>query len=307
MKKFAMYTLTAGVLAGLSACGEDDAADVEESNGEDETVEDEGESLAEQLEYTITGIDAGAGIMESAEQAIEDYDLEDYRVQSSSSSAMSSMLSSAFEDEEPIVVTGWTPHWKFEEFDLKYLDDPEQSFGEAERIHTIAREGLEEDMPEAYEVLDNFYWEPEHIEAIMVDIYNDVEPEDAAREWIEENEDIVSEWTEGVDEVEGEEIEISFVAWDSEIASTNMIGLVLEDMGYDVELTAVEGAAMWESVATDAADATVAAWLPETDGHYYEQHEDNIDDLGANLEDARVGLVVPEFVEAESIGDLAEE
>ena len=49
--------------------------------------------------------------------------------------------------------------------------------------------------------------------------------------------DTVAEWTEGVDEVDGDAIEFVYVEWDTEIGSTNVIGLVLEDLGYDVTVT----------------------------------------------------------------------
>ena len=37
----------------------------------------------------------------------------------------------------------------FARFDLKYLDDPENVYGGAEQIHTVVRQDLEDDMPEA--------------------------------------------------------------------------------------------------------------------------------------------------------------
>ena len=36
---------------------------------------------------------------------------------------MTQALSDAIANEEPIIVTGWNPHWKFAAFDLKYLED----------------------------------------------------------------------------------------------------------------------------------------------------------------------------------------
>ena len=67
-------------------------------------------------------------------------------------------LGDAIRNEEWIAVTGWTPHWMFARWDLKYLEDPEGVFGEAEEIHTLTRVGLKEDMPEVYAFLDNFQW-----------------------------------------------------------------------------------------------------------------------------------------------------
>lgn len=55
---------------------------------------------------------------------------------------MTSTLAKAIKDKRPIVVTGWTPHWMFTKFDLKFLEDPKGSFGKAENIHTIVRKDL---------------------------------------------------------------------------------------------------------------------------------------------------------------------
>lgn len=270
-----------------------------------ETDETGEQSVGEQLDYKITGIDAGAGVVQAAERAVEDYEL-DFTVQTSSGAAMTQALSDAIANEEPIVVTGWSPHWKFAKYDLKYLEDPKGSFGEAENIHTIARLGLEEDIPNAYEILDNFYWTSDDMETVMLEVNDGAKVEDVARQWIEDNADRVSEWTEGIDPVDGDPIKLAYVAWDTEIASTNVIGLVLEDMGYDVTLTQVEAGPMWAAVASGDADAIVAAWLPGTHADYMEDYADQVVDLGPNLENAKIGLVVPAYMEdVNSIEDLA--
>lgn len=151
--------------------------------------------LSDQAEQTITAIDAGAGVTQAAEEAVETYDnLSDWTVATSSSGAMVTELESALNSEEDIVVTAWSPHWKFQVHDLKYLEDPEGVFGGEETIETFAREGLQEDAPEAYSVLENFYWDLEDMESVMLDIQENGDPEAAAENWIQENEDKVSEW-----------------------------------------------------------------------------------------------------------------
>lgn len=153
--------------------------------------------LSDEANQTVTGIEPGAGVVQAAESALEDYDnLSDWEVQTSSSGAMATELGQAVENGEEIVVTGWSPHWKFQKYDLKYLEDPEGTFGEAEHINTIARQDLEADSAHAYKVLDNFKWTTEDMEAVMLDIEEGASPEDAAATWVEENADKVSEWTE---------------------------------------------------------------------------------------------------------------
>lgn len=284
----------------LAACGGS-----EESSGDASSDEGSADSLGEQVDYKIIGIEPGAGIMQATENALEEYEnLADWDLVESSSAAMASELQKAYEKEEPIIVTGWTPHWKFAKFDLKYLEDPKGIYGEAETIDTYVRKGLKEDQPSAYTVLDQFVWTPDDMAAVMVEIQEGADPADAAANWVEENSDKVAEWTNGVEEVDGEKISLAYVAWDSEIASTNVVGNVLESIGYEVELVQLEAGPMFAAVASGDADALVAAWLPLTHADYVEEYGEDMESLGTNLEGAKTGLVVPSYVEADSIEDL---
>src|SRR5699024_1645952 len=132
------------VMLMMTACGSDDS-DAEEN-----------ETIGEKLDYKITGIDQGAGLMDlSQEEVLPTYDLDDdWEITESSDTAMTAELQDAIDNEEPIIVTAWIPHWKFNRFDLKMLDDPEGAFKGKEDINTIVRLGLEEDMPNAYKFFD---------------------------------------------------------------------------------------------------------------------------------------------------------
>jgi glycine betaine/proline transport system substrate-binding protein len=276
----------------LAACG-----------GED-TTEDSDASIGEQLEYTITGIEPGAGITETTERALEEYDsLEGWELETSSTAGMMGQLDSAIDNEEPIIVTGWTPHYMFEMYDLKFLEDPEGVYGEAEFVHTMAREGFEEDMPQAYAILENFSWEVEDMQSIML-AAQDVDFEEAAANWIEENQDTVDSWTEGVDEVDGQELELGSFPWDSERASSAVISQVLEEHGFEVNVNNVDPSILFQALAQGEVDVTVAPWLPTTQGAYLEEYGDEIVDMGPNMEGTVIGLVVPEYMDIDSIEDL---
>lgn len=142
----------------------------------------------------IIGIDPGAGIMGCAEKAIQDYDL-DYNLIEGSDATMTAALKSAIDKNEWVVVTGWIPHWKFARWDLKTLEDPKKSFGEAEHIDTIVRQGLKNDMPEVYEFLDNFKWTPDQLSSAMILATEEgVDSKSAASKWVAENPDLVNSW-----------------------------------------------------------------------------------------------------------------
>ncbi|SDI60442.1 glycine betaine ABC transporter substrate-binding protein [Natribacillus halophilus] len=285
---------------------ETDDEDVDEDDGDAEAADDYGE----EVDYTVVGVDGGAGVMQLTEDAFEDYGLDEWNLQSSSDAAMVQALDNAYENEEPIFITGWTPHWKFQEYDLTMLDDPEYSFGDDESIRTMAREGLEDDHPDAYQIIGNFEWEVPHIEQVMLEIQDGVDEAEAAQNWIDENEELVSEWTDGIDEDagDGETISLSLVAWDTEIASTNVLAQALESVGYDVETNQVEANFMFASVAEGDADASTAVWSPHTHVHYIEDYEDEYEDLGPNLDEGALhGLTVPSYMDIESIEDLQED
>ena len=157
------------------------------------------DEVGKQLDFTITGIEPGAGIMTATEKAVIEYGLDDWNLLASSSAAMAKVLQDAYAKEQPIVVTGWTPHWKFAEMDLKYLEDPNNVYGGDEQIHTLVRLGLKEDQPAAYQFLDQFVWEPADMEAVMVDILGGMSEEEAAKKWVDANETKVNEWIAGIE------------------------------------------------------------------------------------------------------------
>src|SRR5690606_5329565 len=90
------------------------------------------ESVGKNVKYKITGIDPGAGIMEKTEEAIEEYGLDKWELVSGSGAAMTASLKKAYDKKEPIIITGWNPHWMFSKYDLKYLEDPKGVYGGAE-------------------------------------------------------------------------------------------------------------------------------------------------------------------------------
>ncbi|WP_055105626.1 glycine betaine ABC transporter substrate-binding protein [Paenibacillus ihumii] len=264
-----------------------------------------GKSLGEQVKYEIIGIDPGAGIMKATSKAIEEYGLSDWTLIEGSGAAMTATLAKAVKSEQPIIITGWTPHWMFSKYDLKYLDDPKKVYGEAEEIHTVVRKGLREDHPVAYEFLDRFEWSSDEMGEIMTAIQEGQDPAEAAKAWAESHSDRIDTWTADLTPVNGDKLKLSYVAWDSEIASTNLLQYVLENrLGYKVDALQVEAGPMWTGVASGDVDATAAAWLPLTHADYWDKYKDQLEDLGANMTGVRTGLVVPAYVDASSIEDL---
>ncbi len=151
---------------------------------------------AAKFDGKIIGIDPGAGIMSKTETALKDYDLEKtFELMEGSGATMTAVLADAIRNEQWVAVTGWTPHWKFAKWKLKYLEDPKNIYGGSEEIHTIVRQGLKEDMPTAYQVLDRFHWSPEDMQQLMVwNQEKGADPYENARRWVRENPGKVQQW-----------------------------------------------------------------------------------------------------------------
>ncbi|MBS3755332.1 MAG: glycine betaine ABC transporter substrate-binding protein [Desulfobacterales bacterium] len=155
---------------------------------------------AEKFDNKITGIDPGAGIMTLTEEAMEIYDMAGMKLVGGSGAIMTDVLSDKIKNKEWVVVTGWTPHWKFARWDLKYLKDPENVYGGAEYIHTVVRTGLRKDKPDLYRFLDNFHWEARDLNQVMNMIQESDAPYKSAVEWVQQHPDKVQRWLPDVSE-----------------------------------------------------------------------------------------------------------
>ena len=61
--------------------------------------------------------------MGNTQTALEKYGLtqKNWQLQTSSTAAMTSVLDKALKNKQPIVITGWVPHWMFTKYDLKFF------------------------------------------------------------------------------------------------------------------------------------------------------------------------------------------
>lgn len=293
LKKVLWTVLASAVVMGIAACGSDDASD--------------SDFIGDKLDYKIVGIDPGAGIMDlTINTVLPEYGLDDdWTVETSSGTAMAAELKKAIDKKEPIIVTGWIPHWKFSRYDLKMLDDPKGAFKGEKDINTLVRLGLKDDHPGAYKFFDQFKWEPDDLQDVMLKIEKGQKEQEAAKEWVEDHKDLVDKWTKGVKSGKGEKLKMTYVAWDDVIASSNVVKYVLEhELDYEVELLQVEAGPMFAGVADGSADAMVGAWMPTTHKAYYDKYKGKFEDLGVNLTGTRNGLAVPAYMDIDSIEDL---
>ncbi|HET7314159.1 glycine betaine ABC transporter substrate-binding protein [Salinisphaera sp.] len=152
------------------------------------------DSVKAKLDGKIQGIDPGAGLMQLSKKAMKAYGLnDDYRLVSASGAAMTAALARAEDRKEWIVVTGWTPHWMFGKWDLRFLKDPKGTLGAGQHIDAVVRQGFVDDYPQVASLLHNMHIPLKQLQAAM---YNarQTSYEKAISKFIEQHPDEVNSW-----------------------------------------------------------------------------------------------------------------
>lgn len=159
---------------------------------------------ADEFDNRIVGIDAGAGLTRiTQEEVIPTYGLDDMEFIISSTSAMLAELESAVGQGENIVVTLWQPHWAYDAFPIRNLEDPENALGDPEEIHSFASPTFEQDYPEAAEWVSNWTFSSEELQSLENIMFNEIGAEDeagyedAVEQWLGENEGYLEQITGG--------------------------------------------------------------------------------------------------------------
>jgi len=150
---------------------------------------------ADKFDGKIIGIDPGAGLMSTTEKVIKEYGLNKMRLMEGSGAIMTASLANAYKRKQWVVVTGWSPHWKFARWPLKYLDDPNKFYGDSEFIQTIVRKDLKKDLPDVYAFLKNFKWPENGLQTVMGwNTQDDADPYENAKRYLKENPNVVKQW-----------------------------------------------------------------------------------------------------------------
>jgi len=158
----------------------------------------------------LYGIEAGNVGNKITTQAIENdtYGLGDWEFVPSSTSGMLSQVERAARKEKWIVFQAWEPHWMVIEWDLKFLEDPEEIWpghGRNTDVWTVMHTGFEEQNPNVVKFLEQIKILPEwQSKWIYKFSYANKSQDIVAREWIEDNMDIIAMWTYGVTSIDGE-------------------------------------------------------------------------------------------------------
>lgn len=168
------------------------------------------EANAGKFDSEILGIEPGTPGNNSIQKAIDEdaYGLGDFKLVESSTPAMLAEVEKRAKQKKPVVFLGWEPHWMNIEWDLVYLDDPEDVWPGAGEIRTATRTGFQDENPNVARFLSQMKIDRETASDWVYSVsQEDKSAADVAGAWIEENPDQVRKWLKGVETVEGEPAE----------------------------------------------------------------------------------------------------
>ncbi|MBZ2196408.1 glycine betaine ABC transporter substrate-binding protein [Occultella gossypii] len=156
-------------------------------------------SMSDEYGNRLVGIDAGAGLTRiTQEEVIPTYELEGMEFVISSTAAMLAELQGATDSGDNIAVTLWRPHWAYDAYPIRDLEDPEATLGDSEEIHTFGRLGFGEDFPQFAGWLENFTLTDEQLaslENLMLNENGGTDNDASAQQWLEDNPDFVESVT----------------------------------------------------------------------------------------------------------------
>jgi len=148
--------------------------------------------VAKKFDKKIIGIGSGAGIHGNTEKAIKEYGLPMKQI-TSSGPAMMASLKKAYDRKNPVVITGWKPHFMWARYDLKYLEDPKGIYPK-DVMAILARKGFKDEFPKAAEFMSNFNLKETQLYDLMGAVKEGDDPVTAAKKWYEDHKVLVNSW-----------------------------------------------------------------------------------------------------------------
>ncbi|WP_320773647.1 ABC transporter permease/substrate binding protein [Streptomyces sp. CRN 30] len=263
----------------------------------------------------ITGIESSAGEMQLLKsKVLGEYGLDgEYEVVDSSTPAMLAELERAYAGEDPIVVTLWSPHWAYNDYDLKKLKDPKGAWGEGDGVHSLSRKGFSADDPTVAGWIKNFMMTEEQLTSLEAEINKagKGEQQEAVRTWLKNNPGLVDELApvaSGSGDTPAEAsrpLNVAWFPWDECVAVTHLWKNVLEERGYQLNLKQMDVGPVYTGLASGDLDLNFDAWLPHAQANYWEKSKDSLEDLGTWYEPTSLEIAVPSYVkDVTSLEDL---
>lgn len=287
--------LAAGAIA-LSACGSSGSSGSSDTKAGGSATTVEG-STDGPIGASCDEIDASGGKSSGK-----------WELKTSSTPAMLTELETALENCEPIVVTLWRPHWAYAEYSIEDLKDPKGAMGEGEEIWTTANKAWAGKNTDLADALKSFKMDDDQLASLENFTQNKFadDPEKGAQEWLADdaNRKLADAWVDGLDG-DGESVTIGYIAWDEDVAATNLWKVLLEEKGYKVEMTELDAGVLFDGMASGDIDFFFDTWLPQTHADYWKKYGAKLAKLGQWYEgSASLTIAVPTYMNIDSLDEL---
>lgn len=146
---------------------------------------------ADQFGGRIVGIEPGSGLMRiTGDKVVPGYGLGGMQLVESSTPAMLAELKKATDAGQNIAVTLWRPHWAYNAFPVKDLEDPDGLLGAAEGIHSVASTSFADEFPDVQKWISAFRMDNELLYSLEDAMFNGASGDDhgpAVAEWVAAN------------------------------------------------------------------------------------------------------------------------
>ncbi|WP_406350884.1 ABC transporter permease/substrate binding protein [Streptomyces sp. NBC_00658] len=268
---------------------------------------------ADEFGGKITGIESSAGMMSLLKtKVLKEYGLDkEYKVVDSSTPAMLAELKRAYAKKEPVVVTLWSPHWAYSDYDLKKLKDPKAAWGSGDGVHTLSRKGFAKENLVVGEWLKNFKMTEQQLTSLESEINKagQGKQQDAVRAWLKKNPGVVDKLAPVKTATASAEtkraLDVAWFPWDEDVAVTYLWKNVLARRGYTMNMKQMDVGPVYTGLASGDLDLNFDAWLPYAQSNYWDQHKNDLRDLGTWYEPTSLEIAVPSYVkDVKSLADL---
>ena len=150
----------------------------------------------------ILGIEPGSVVMGVVyDEVMPTYRLKQKLVEASTE-GMLAEVERLYNDREEFALVAWSPHWMNQRYDLRYLEDPNDAFGELNdpaRVTTIVNKNLPENEPAAYAFMNALIFNEDQLNDLESTIEEMGDPLEGARQWAQDNRDVWQPWVEAAE------------------------------------------------------------------------------------------------------------
>jgi glycine betaine/proline transport system substrate-binding protein len=157
------------------------------------------EQLNDSKADMILGIEPSSVVMDRVyDDVIPQYGLRQELVEAPTA-GMLAEVDRLYRARREFAFLAWSPHWMNQQYDIRYLEDPKNAFGDlndAAEVATVVNKGFKDRDPVAYAFMGALTLDEDQLSDLESTINKAGDPRQGAREWEESNRKVWQPWIE---------------------------------------------------------------------------------------------------------------